>query len=256
MAGEYNLISAAQYDKLMKLQKKLDSDNNAGKKHLLVDEKETVAQDDNNDTSEDSPPRIKQRPGTVSVEDNVDQPSVNDSDNEHVMDTTPTVQRKINTDNNNKIKTKEKARVDVDNVTVKKAKDVLRKHKRKQDTPAKFENVPTDDIEGIVQQFNDLLKKKVKRLITYMFKFGRDIKIEKDILYYKTDMIGNVVKLIKSLFGVIPPMKGLNKLRKVLFILSVPSDLYILSTSERKKMSEKYTFDKEANPFKIDWLKY
>ena len=246
MAAEYNLIPAAEYDKLMKVQKKLDTENNASKKHLTVDEKETLGED------KDNTPRKHDKDNTDGANDAND----NDTDpDEHPMDIDTDIHHNVDIKKNGDKKRRKKVNDNVDNDMGKNG-NLKPKHKRKHATPVKFENIPTEDVEAIVGQFNDLLKKKVKRLITYIFKFGRDIKLDKGILYYKTDGIGDVVKLIKSLFGVIPPMKGLRKLRKVLFILSVPSDLYILSTSERKKMGENYTFDKEANPFKIDWLKY
>jgi hypothetical protein len=258
MAAEYNLISAPQYDRLMKLQKKMDGENNASKKHLLGDEKETPSEHGVKRFSNDKALRVQQDVHGPHGLDKIDGSDDNGSDGDRPMDTNA-----VSNNDNGARKTHTKVAHSVRDIVVGKKVDgvadgnVKSKHKRKESSPVKFENVPADVVEGIVEQFNDLLKKKVKRLISYMFKFGRDITLDKGILYYKKGAVGDVVKLIKSLFGVIPPMKGLRKLRKVLFILSVPSDLYILTTSERKKLAEKYSFDKEeTNPFKIDWLKY
>ena len=113
-----------------------------------------------------------------------------------------------------------------------------------------------DVIEDIADNFKQPLRRKVKRLIVYMFKFGRDIELKYGDLYYKNELLGDVVKLIKSLFDVIPRIKGLRKLRRVLFVLSVPSELYTLSAKERNVVSSEESIKVDGGVSKLDWLKY
>ena len=217
MAAEHNLIPAAQYARLMKIQKQLDDESNAKKKT-----QDTSSKGDISDAKETDD--IKAQDDMTFGAGSKD------------------VQAKVVDNSNDDLNITE----DIDNEVKNELPDIKRlKRKRK---PVKQEN-----LEDIVVQFSDALRNKVKRLMTYMFRFGRDISLKDGSLYYKNEQIGDVVKLIKSLFGVIPKMPGVGRLRRLLFILSVPSELFTLSTSERKEIAK---LQKSNNSDSIDWIKY
>jgi hypothetical protein len=239
MAAEYNLLSAPQYDKLMKLQKKLDEENNGTKNYVLPGE-------ENNAKDIDMPQKDNK---TVKIN--------NDYSKNDISDKVDGV--------DNDISSQDGPAILNDTAIAPDAKDILPKRGK---VKQKKENIiannqgalSPDNIEGIVEQFNKPLKRKVKRLIIYMFKFGRDIALKDGILYYKNDIVGDVVKLIKSIFGITPTIPGVRKLRRVLFILSVPVALFTLSTAERKKLADFKGLAKSNNSSdgaaSLDWLDY
>ena len=239
MATEYNLIPIHQYDKLMKLQTKMDNEANNSKKLLPNLRKSNNGEDVQNKEIKSKElstvagvKETREEAEEIKMVDNDNSLDINDSDIEHGKDTSNITSVKKQPLNNSKLKKKL--------VNIK---------------ATRYGTVHDHAIEAIAEQFNQPLKRKVKRLIVYMFKFGRDIELKDGVLFYKNDVLGDVVKLVKSLFGVNPPMKGLRKLRRVLFILSVPSELYTMSTKERTVMAaESKTVEGDSS--KIDWLRY
>lgn len=245
MAAEHNLIPAAQYARLMKIQKQLDDNNNSHKKKVTqtpTKENGALSSDDKDNDKTDDPSNDMHASGG----DDVGSGEVSN----HV-DTGETKEGKIaepdhkkadslsDTDNNNKNNNDEDLDLpDIPRITTKRKRKAIKK----------------ENIEDIVVQFSGRLRNKVKRLIVYMFRFGRDITIKKGLLFYKTEQIGDVVKLVKSLFGVGPKLPGVGRLRRLLFILSVPSELFTLSTSERKEMGHLEKSHEKKDP--IDWIKY
>ena len=243
MAADHNLIPASQYARLMKLQKKLDDESN-NKKDLLTDTKKDELMDTSVKSKDDISNRANNNDfGDGHQEDNLE----NNSDFGDSKDNNgPTVKDKdMALDVTEKEGTLKNDDKNVGVLAIDAKKDVKPRVKRKR--------VKYDNIESVVEQFGDALRRKVKRLIIYMFRFGRDISLENGILIYKKEKIGDVVQLIKSLFGVTPPLPGVGKLRRLLFILSVPSDLFTLSTNERKQIAQAQKANKAAP---IDWLKY
>jgi hypothetical protein len=251
MAAEYNLIPAHQYDKLMKIQQKMDNDVNrthttqsniGGDNDMLADKeggKELTMIPDNV-----KPPKNNDMLNVnLEREDKIDK---NDSDVTDIIvsdkqDKVDVFSAKGETINKDKAMIVDKKKLNITS----KLRHKGRRYMLSQD----------DVIEDITEHFHHPLRRKVKRLITYIFKFGRDIELKEGNLYYKNAVLGDVVKLIKSLFGVIPHMKGVRKLRRVLFILSVPSELYTLSTKERNTTNAKNKKDEDKKD-KIEWLKY
>jgi hypothetical protein len=259
MASEYNLISAAQYDKLMKIQSKLDNDNINGKQHLQTnntsDTYVTKEKVDNQLPEHEAYEETISKNKTL-VKDNIKSTPNNNINNS--QDTT--LQKTQNSSNkdignegavfiSNEVRRKRRASSEIEEGGVKNKF----KRQRKNKEPIKLSKLSNEHVDAIVAQFNNTLKRKVKRLVVYIFKFGRDISLQNDILYYKKDKIGDVVKLIKSLFEVTPPVKGLRKLRRLLFILSVPSELFTLSTTERTQIAKGATV---GNKNTIEWLDY
>lgn len=242
MAAEYNLIPAAQYDRLMKLQQKLDNDKNNAKEHLKLadvtddakdnEKKEVTDMDTNGGVIEQQPP------GNKANENGRD----NGGHSKDATDSTGKAESQVQIASD---KDKDK---DKDGPI----KDVFKWEKRKKTvTPIKLAKISSDNVDEIVSHFAGVLKKKVKRLVVYLFKFGRDIDLKHGALYYKKKKLGGVVLLLKSLFEVIPIIPGLKSLRKLFFILSVPSDLFILTTTERAEIDKNKTAGN-----KIEWLKY
>jgi hypothetical protein len=248
MAAEHNLISASQYARLMKIKKKLDDESNNKKKDLLTDTKKDELKDRPRDTGkDDSSHGTDEKPigdayHEANLEDNTAFDNFKDSKGQTVKDMDMSLDVKESGTNVKDVVDDGKHLRDK---SIDDKSDVKPHVKRKR--------VKYDNIETVVAQFSDALRRKVKRLIIYMFRFGRDISIEDGILSYKKEKLGSVVPLIKSLFGVTPPLPGVGKLRRVLFILSVPSDLFTLSTNERKQI-DKYQKEQKNDP--IDWIKY
>jgi hypothetical protein len=250
MASEYNLIPVRLYDKLMKIQKKIDTEANEVKidgKIDRVDNKEHTSTGDNgsNITDKKHIEELSTETGRSNTK-HLDIPNIDADHNDKTRDISNINNSTKRTHSKRKDLTY-KAKVDKKSLNI----TSKLKHKGRNHMPAQ-----DDVIEDIADNFKQPLRRKVKRLIVYMFKFGRDIELKYGDLYYKNELLGDVVKLIKSLFDVIPRIKGLRKLRRVLFVLSVPSELYTLSAKERNVVSSEESIKVDGGVSKLDWLKY